>query len=157
MEAGEEVPDDVLARLLRPQTEGEPNIHDIAICHNILGNITGWIPTITNAFPRAIDELLEREDELQGAQEAARAGDRELVSRYILEASRFNPQNFALLRLWPEKTVIAAASFARPIIVGPATWRRIKRVRARKRARGSARAGSRRAAGRLCRWRIRRW
>jgi len=110
IEAGEDVPDDVLTRLLRFQDEGEPNFRDISIRHNILGNITGWIPTISNAFPRAIDELLEREDELEGAQEAARSGDRELVSRYIFEASRFNPQNFALLRLCPQETVIAAGT-----------------------------------------------
>lgn len=41
---GEEVPDDVLTRLLRFRDEGEPKFHDIAIRHNILGNIVGWIP-----------------------------------------------------------------------------------------------------------------
>ena len=105
--AGGDVPDDVLTRLLRYQDEGEPNFHDIAIRHNILGNITGWIPTISNAFARIVDELLERDDELDGAQEAARAGDRQLVAAYCFEASRFNPQNFALLRYVPEDTVIA--------------------------------------------------
>ena len=100
LQAGEDVPDDVLTRLLRYQDEGEPNFHDIAIRHNILGNITGWIPTISNAFPRIVDELLEQ-DQLEGAQEAARAGDRELVAAYCFEASRFNPQNFALLRYVP--------------------------------------------------------
>ncbi|MGH2898353.1 MAG: cytochrome P450 [Solirubrobacteraceae bacterium] len=104
---GEDVPDDVLTRLLRYQDEGEPNRHDIAIRNNILGNITGWIPTISNAFARIVAELLEREDELERAQAAARAGDRELVGAYCFEASRFRPQNFALLRFVPEDTVIA--------------------------------------------------
>jgi cytochrome P450 len=108
--AGEDVPDDVLTRLLRYQSEGEPNFHDIAIRHNILGNITGWLPTISNAFARVVEELLEREDELARAQEAARAGDRELVGAYVFEASRFRPQNFALLRLVPEDTTIAAGT-----------------------------------------------
>ena len=110
LQAGEDVPDDVLTRLLRFQDEGEPNLHDIAIRHNILGNVTGWIPTISNAFARIVDELLEREDELAGAQEAARAGDREHVAAYCFEASRFNPQNFALLRYVPKDTVIAAGT-----------------------------------------------
>ena len=110
LQAGEDVPDDVLTRLLRFQDEGEPNLHDIAIRHNILGNVTGWIPTISNAFARIVDELLEREDELAGAQEAARAGDRELVAAYCFESSRFNPQNFALLRYVPKDTVIAAGT-----------------------------------------------
>lgn len=110
LEAGEEMPDDVLTRLLRLQDEGEPNFHDISIRHNILGNITGWIPTVCNAFPRAIDVLLDRGTELEGAQEAARAGNRELVSSYIFEASRFKPQNFALLRLVAQDTTIAAGT-----------------------------------------------
>ena len=110
MAAGEDMPDDVLGRLLRYQDEGEPNFHDIAIRHNILGNITGWIPTISNAFARVVEELLEREDELERAQEAARAGDRELVGAYVFEASRFRPQNFALLRYVPQDTTIAAGT-----------------------------------------------
>jgi cytochrome P450 len=108
--AGEDVPDDVLTRLLRYQSEDEPNFHDVAIRHNILGNMTGWLPTISNAFARVVEELLEREDELARAQQAARAGDRELVAAYVFEASRFRPQNFALLRLVPEDTTIAAGT-----------------------------------------------
>jgi cytochrome P450 len=108
--AGEDVPDDVLTRLLRYQDEGEPNFHDVAIRHNILGNVTGWIPTISNAFARIVDELLDREGELEGAQRAARDGDRALVAAYCFEASRFNPQNFALLRYVPKDTVIAAGT-----------------------------------------------
>ncbi|MEA2193938.1 MAG: hypothetical protein QOG42_372, partial [Solirubrobacteraceae bacterium] len=110
LQAGEDAPDDVLTRLLRFQDEGEPHFHDIAIRHNILGNITGWIPTISNAFARIVEELLHREDELRAAQKAARAGDRELVAAYCWEASRFRPQNFALLRYVPEDTVIAAGT-----------------------------------------------
>jgi cytochrome P450 len=107
MDAGEDVPEDVLTRLLRFQGEGEPNFENVQIRHNILGNVTGWIPTISNAFARIMDELLDREDELEGAQKAARAGDRELVAAYCFEASRFNPQNFALLRYVADDTVIA--------------------------------------------------
>jgi cytochrome P450 len=110
LQDGEDVPDDVLTRLLRYQSEGEPNFHDIAIRHNILGNATGWIPTISNAFARIVEELLERGDELERAQAAARAGDRELVAAYCFEASRFRPQNFALLRYVAQDTTIAAGT-----------------------------------------------
>jgi cytochrome P450 len=108
--AGADVPDDVLTRLLRYQDAGEPHFHDVAIRHNILGNMTGWIPTISNCFARVVEELLEREDELERAQAAARAGDRELVGAYCFEASRFRPQNFALLRFVAQDTVIAAGT-----------------------------------------------
>ena len=107
---GADVPDDVLTRLLRFQDEGEPNFEDIQIRHNILGNITGWIPTISNCFARIVEELLEREDELERAQAAARAGDRDLVGAYCWEASRFRPQNFALLRYVAKDTTIAAGT-----------------------------------------------
>jgi cytochrome P450 len=110
IEGGEDVPDDVLTRLIRFQDEGEPNFHDLAIRHNILGNIVGWIPTVSNSLARAVNVLLEREDELEAAQAAARAGDRELVGQYVWEALRFSPQNFALLRLVPEETTIAAGT-----------------------------------------------
>lgn len=110
LRAGQEVPDDVLTRLLRFQDEGEPRLHDIAIRHNLLGNITGWIPTVSNAFARVVEELLERPQELGRAQDAARAGDRELVGAYVFEASRFRPQNFALLRYVSQDTTIAAGT-----------------------------------------------
>jgi cytochrome P450 len=108
--AGDDVPDDVLTRLVRFQADGEPKLHDIAIRHNLLGNITGWIPTVSNAFARIVEELLERPEELERAQEAARAGDRELVGAYAFEASRFRPQNFALLRYVADDTTIAAGT-----------------------------------------------
>jgi cytochrome P450 len=108
--AGEDVPDDVLTRLLRFKDEGEPNFFDISIRHNMLGNIVGWIPTVSNSLARAVNVLLDRPDELAGAQAAARAGDRELVGQYVWEALRFSPQNFALLRLVEEDQVIAAGT-----------------------------------------------
>jgi cytochrome P450 len=110
IEASKDVPDDVLTRLLRCQGEGEPNFFDISIRHNILGNIVGWIPTVSNSMARAVNVLLDREDELNEAQAAARTGDRELVGQYVWEALRFSPQNFALLRLVAHDTKIAAGT-----------------------------------------------
>jgi cytochrome P450 len=110
LQGGRDVPDDVLTRLLRLQAEGEPSLRDISIRHNILGNVVGWIPTVSNSLARAVDVLLDREEELRRAQEAARAGDREVVGQYVWEALRFSPQNFALLRLCPHETTIAAGT-----------------------------------------------
>ena len=95
-------PDDVLGRLLRA---GE--LHDIAIRHNLIGLIVGWIPTVSKALALAVEELLERPDELEWAQQAARDGDLELVAGYIWEALRFRPQNWALLRKCPVEHVLA--------------------------------------------------
>ena len=114
LQAGEDVPDDVLTRLLRYQDEGEPNFHDVAIRHNILGNITGWIPTISNAFARIVEELL-RPRRTSSRPRRRRRGRATATSSaaYCWEASRFRPQNFALLRYVPEDTVIARAPTAR--------------------------------------------
>ena len=110
LEAGEAVPDDVLTRLLRCEDEDGPCLHDTAIRHNLLGNLMAWIPPTSSTFARIVEELLHREDELAGAQAAARADDRELVAAYCWEAARFRPQNVALLRHVPHDTTIAAGT-----------------------------------------------
>jgi cytochrome P450 len=109
IEAGDEVPDDVLTRLLRhPPDEG--GLHDIAIRHNLIGLIAGWIPTVSKAFAVAIEELLGRPAELEGAQQAARDGDRERVGAYMFEALRFRPQTWALLRICGKTRTVAAGT-----------------------------------------------
>jgi cytochrome P450 len=95
-------PDDVLGRLL---SAGE--LHDIAIRHNLIGLIVGWIPTVSKALALAVEELLHRPRELDGAQRAASEGDLEGVAAYVWEALRFRPQNWALLRKCPAGHVIA--------------------------------------------------
>jgi cytochrome P450 len=101
--------DDVLTRLLthRPADGG---LHDIAIRHNLIGLIAGWIPTVSKAFTCVIEELLERPDELAGAQQAARSGDQALVSAYLFEALRFRPQTWALLRHCASDWIVAAGT-----------------------------------------------
>ena len=107
---GTPVGDVVLDRLLGAAGDGGPALRDIAVRHNLIGLVTGWIPTVSNALPRVVDELLDRPAQLAGAQAAARAGDHDLLARYVFEASRFNPQNFALLRLVAQDTTIAAGT-----------------------------------------------
>jgi cytochrome P450 len=107
IESGAEVPDDVLTRMLR-QAPAQGGLHDIAIRHNLIGLIAGWIPTVSKAFAAAIDELLRRPAELEGAQRAARDGDRDLVGAYLFEALRFRPQTWALLRICSADRTIAA-------------------------------------------------
>jgi cytochrome P450 len=109
LEAGDDGPDDVLGRLLRHRPD-DGGLHDIAIRHNLIGLIAGWIPTVSKAFAVAIEELLRRPAELERAQQAARAGDRELVGAYVFEALRFRPQTWALLRICGKTKTIAAGT-----------------------------------------------
>jgi len=109
IESGADVPDDVLSRLLRnPPSEG--GLHAIAIRHNLIGLIAGWIPTVSKAFAVAVEELLRRPAELEGAQMAAREGNRDLVASYLFEALRFRPQTWALLRMCAADHTVAAAT-----------------------------------------------
>jgi cytochrome P450 len=106
IESGESVPDDVLSRLLRAMP-ADGGLHDIAIRHNFIGLIAGWIPTVSKAFALVVEELLRRPRELAGAQRAARDGDQALVAAYVFEALRFRPQTWALLRICGADQTIA--------------------------------------------------
>jgi cytochrome P450 len=106
MDDGQTVPDDVLTRLLR-HAAAEGGLRPIAIRHNLIGLIAGWIPTVSKAFACVVEELLRRPEELRAAQAAARAGDRELVAAYVFEALRFRPHTWALLRLCPADRTVA--------------------------------------------------
>jgi cytochrome P450 len=107
--AGQDVPDDVLTRLLN-QRPVDGGLHDIAVRHNLIGLIAGWIPTVSKAFACAIEELLERPEELARAQRAARSGDQALVGAYLFEALRFRPQTWALLRYCASDWTVAAGT-----------------------------------------------
>ena len=64
-------------------------LHDIAIRHNLIGLIAGWIPTVSKAFACAVDELLRRPE---GARERAgggACGDHEHRGRLRLRSTAF--------------------------------------------------------------------
>jgi cytochrome P450 len=109
VDAGAEVPDDVLGRLLS-QSPAEGALHGIAIRHNLIGLIAGWIPTVSKAFAAGVEELLRRPAELERAQQAAHDGDSALVGAYLFEAMRFRPQTWALLRICGADRTIAAGT-----------------------------------------------
>jgi cytochrome P450 len=107
LEAGRSVPDDALTRLLRVSLDGQ-GLRQIAIRHNLIGLIAGWIPTVSKAFTCAVAEILSRPDVLAGVRVAARAADHEALWRYLLEALRFRPQTWALLRTCVSDHTVAA-------------------------------------------------
>ncbi|MGZ6694774.1 MAG: cytochrome P450 [Solirubrobacteraceae bacterium] len=109
IDEGARVPDDVLTRLLRAASE-DGGLRPIAIRHNLIGLIAGWIPTVSKAFACAIEELLRRPADLARAQAAARAGDRDLVAAHVFEALRFRPQTWALLRLCEQDVAMAGGT-----------------------------------------------
>lgn len=90
--------DDVIERCLAMQDAGVPGMDDLGIRNNLIGLIIGAVPTISKCAAQALDQLLDRPASLAAAQHAARHGDDDLLSRYVFEALRFNPNNPGLLR-----------------------------------------------------------
>ena len=99
--------DTVLNRSLALQQTGVPGMDDITIRNNLLGILTGAIPTTSKCCAQALDELLKRPDMLAAAQAAAVANDDATFSQYVLEALRFNPNNPGVFRVAAEDYVVA--------------------------------------------------
>ena len=107
LEAGHSEPDDALTRLLGVSIDGR-GLREIAIRHNLIGLIAGWIPTVSKAFTCAVAEILGRPEVLAEVRAAARAADHEALWRHLLEALRFRPQTWALLRTCVSDHTVAA-------------------------------------------------
>jgi cytochrome P450 len=117
--------DDVMARALALQAQGEPGYSDVEIRTALMGFIVGGPPQPPMVVPQALEQLLRRPDALAGAQAAARAGDDALLAAYVFEAMRFDPLAPAMPRVAIRDAVIAAGtSRARdvpkgtPLVVG---------------------------------------
>ena len=102
--------DDVLGRCLKLQAAGVPGMDDLGIRNNLIGLLTGAIPTTAKCCAQALDELLKRPAELAKAQEAARAGNDALFAQYVFEALRFNPNNPGVFRITAEDYTVAKDS-----------------------------------------------
>jgi cytochrome P450 len=105
--AGPVAKDDVLGRCLALQAAGVRGMNDIDIRNNLLGLLVGAIPTTSKCCTQALDQLLDRPDQLAGAQAAAQADDDTLLARYVFEALRFNPNNPGVFRITAEDYPLA--------------------------------------------------
>jgi cytochrome P450 len=104
---GASQPDDVLGRCLTLQSIGLPGMDDLSIRTNLLGLFVGAIPTTSKCCAQALDELLKRPPDLAKAQQAAASNDDALLSDYIFEALRFNPNNPVVVRIATQDYAIA--------------------------------------------------
>jgi len=105
-------PDDrpqILNRCLSLQEAGTPGMGDLGIRNNLLGLLIGAIPTISKACCLAVDELLNRPDELRKAHRAAQTDD-PVFEQFIWEALRFNPHNPVIYRRALHDTVVARST-----------------------------------------------
>jgi cytochrome P450 len=124
--ASGEKKDDVLGRCLALQSIGAPGLDDLGIRNNLIGLITGAIPTTSKCCAQALDQLLQRPEALAQAQNAAAAGNEALFAAYVFEALRFNPNNPGVFRVAAEDYVVAkgtmrATTIPKGMSVLPAT------------------------------------
>jgi cytochrome P450 len=98
--------DTVLTRSFALQRSGLPGMDDTSIRNNLLGLMTGAIPTTSKCCTQALDELLKRPSALAAAQQAALADDDATLSQYIFEALRFHPNNPGVFRVAAEDYVV---------------------------------------------------
>ena len=68
------------------------------VIRNIIGIIVGVLETTSKSITYAIEQLLIRPEQLEGAQQAARDTDDKQLAQYMFEAMRFRPQSPMLLR-----------------------------------------------------------
>ena len=79
----------MLGRCLELQSIGSPGMDDLGIRNNLIGLITGAIPTTSKCCAQALDQLLQRPDALAQAQAAAAAGNDALFAAYVFRGSAF--------------------------------------------------------------------
>jgi len=108
--------DDVLARCLALQSAGLPAMDDVSIRNNLLGLLVGAIPTTSKCSAQALDQLLDRPEQLKGAQSAAASDDDPLMAKYVFEALRFNPNNPGVFRSTAEDYLLAKGSLHATLI-----------------------------------------
>lgn len=100
----------MLSRLLKTILPNEIGFSEERIIANIMGLLVGAVETSSAAIVQALDVLLSRPEQLQGAQRAAQADDDEKVSQYVWEALRFSPQAPFLARVCASDYTVAAGS-----------------------------------------------
>jgi cytochrome P450 len=96
--------DDYLSRLIQQQSDG--GFDDDGIRRTLGGIIVGAVDPQSKAIAHAVEQLLERPDEVEFARAAARDGDDAVLARSVYEALRFNPISPVLPRYCREDHVL---------------------------------------------------
>lgn len=117
--AGTAGDDDVMGRMIA-LAPAHPYADDDWVRRNIAGLVVGAVDTISRFSVLAVDELLRRPAELEGARAAAAAGDLDRVRQYAWEAVRFNPHTPLMARRCARPAGIAAGT-PRSRTVAPGT------------------------------------
>ena len=99
----------VLSRLIDIQAT-DPDLTPEMIRAFLIGMVMGFVPTNTLAAGNILAVLLRCKNFMTRAQEAARAGDDDLLQRCLFEALRFKHIHWGLTRICHENYTIAGAT-----------------------------------------------
>ncbi len=102
--------DDIVSRMLKTIAPESIGFDMARIMTNTMGLLVGGIETTSAAIVQAIDQLLDRPDELAAAVRAANDGDDQTFDKYFWEALRFNPMNPFVVRLCVADYTLAAGT-----------------------------------------------
>jgi len=90
--------EDVVGRLIGMQSNADTAFTDDQIAANLIGLMTGFVPTIATATSLALDYLLDHPEALASGHAAAVADDDDAVRAVVWEAMRLAPQGPGLIR-----------------------------------------------------------
>jgi cytochrome P450 len=99
--------DDVIGRLITMQADPAASFTNSRIRDNLIGCVTGVLENTNTAIVTIVDFLFDHPEQLQGAVAAARAGNNDLLLRYVLETLRFHTPAPILVRLSVADHVLA--------------------------------------------------
>ena len=88
-------------------TKGDATLDEAAVRAILTGMIAGLLSGTTLAAANLLEVLLDNPRMMVAAEEAARAGDDDLLGRCLLEASRFRPLAWGLFRKTEVDTMVA--------------------------------------------------
>ncbi|HEX3874691.1 MAG TPA: cytochrome P450 [Solirubrobacteraceae bacterium] len=108
--------EDVLGRLLAMQANPDTAFADEQIAANLIGLMTGFVPTIATATSFALDVILDHPDALASAHDAALAGDDDTVRAILWEGMRLAPQGPGLIRRALTDFVVAEGTMHESLI-----------------------------------------
>ncbi len=109
IQAGEEVGDTLLSRLLRLQGGEEASLDNDGIRRNLSGILLGAEETTSNAFVNILTQIIQRPTILARAREAAQNGDIETMGKIAFEALRFRPNLPAIIRFSSQDQVLGTS------------------------------------------------
>jgi cytochrome P450 len=113
-------PADVVGKMVAFQA-ANPGLDQGAIRRNLGGMIVGMVDNTTTFLTYALSELLRNPRQFARAREAALAGDRDTVRRYIYEAGRFYPVATLLSRHANVDTIIAKGTRRQRLVAAGTT------------------------------------